>query len=110
MSCGTAQLSEKQAIELAENYVLKQGYTNSDLKIDSTSIQPDFTEQVMTRKGIIKLRYNSLKPQAAFQKKGLTKWTVGFQNTEDSTHFRMVQFSRKGKKIKMVHQSLKLID
>ena len=91
-SCGTYQLSEKDAVELAEKYVLENGYTESST---SDSVQVDYP------------RIHLLKPKAVFHKKGLRKWTVGFQNAHDTSRFKIVWIYRNGKKIKMVHQDLK---
>ena len=109
ISCGTARLTEIEAIKLAEKYVLENGYTDNELQIDSTIIQPDITEQVMDKKGVIQLRRNTLKPKAVFESKGLRRWTVGFQSIKDSTRFRIIRIYGNGKRIEMEHQDLKLV-
>ena len=108
ISCGTARLSEIQAIQLAENYVQEQGYTNKDVQKDSTTFDIGFTEQLMDLEGIQSMRFNTLKPKAAFHGKTFGKWTVGFRLIQDSTRFRVVNVSRNGKKIYLEHQDVKL--
>ena len=107
-SCGTSRLTENEAIRLAEKYVVEQGYTNRKVQIDTSKIEPDLVEQVMSSNGILQMRYNTLKPKAVFNSKGQRKWTVGFQNTQDSTRFSLVRIYRNGKRIEMEHQELKL--
>ena len=108
-SCGTARLTENEAILLAEKYILEQGFTDKKVQIDSTKVDPDYVEQIMSRKGILNMRYNTLKPKAVFHSKGLRRWTVGFQNKQDTTRFRILRIYRNGKKIQMEHQDLKLM-
>jgi len=108
ISCGTSRLTENEAIRLAEKYVAEQGYTDKKIQIDTAKIEPDIVEQVMLPSGILQMRYNTLKPKAVFNSKGQRKWTVGFQNTRDSTRFRIVRIYRNGKRIEMEHQDLQV--
>lgn len=98
-NCGTARLTKNDAVILAEKYILEQGFTNKKVQIDSTKVEPDFVEQIASRNGIISLRYNTLKPKAAFYSKGLRRWTVGFQMKLDTTRFRILRIYRNGKRI-----------
>ena len=107
MSCGTARLSKSEAIELAEKYVLEQGYTDKEIVIDSTQLDLDLFENRANKNGVLKLRHNTLEPAASFSSKGLRRWTVGFRNVRDTTRFRVVVIPRNGKKIRMEHQDLK---
>ncbi len=107
-SCGTSKLSENQAKELAENYIVKQGYMDKPVKVDSMDIKPDIVEKMIARKNVINLRRNTLKPDAVFASKGLRRWTVGFQNNRDSTRLRIVRIYQNGKRIEMEHQDLKI--
>ena len=108
-SCGTSRLSEKQAMELAERYVLEQGYTDKKAQVDSMNIVPDIVKKMVSRKNAIELRRNTLKPEAVFVSRGLRRWTVGFKSNLDSTRYRIVRIYRNGKIVEMEHQDLKIM-
>nr|WP_299341210.1 hypothetical protein [Allomuricauda sp.] len=106
--CGTSRLSEKQAMELAERYVLDHGYTDKEAKVDLFDIKPDIVEKMVPRKNALELRRNTLMPKAVFASRGLRRWTVGFKSNLDSTRYRIVRIYRNGKRIEMEHQDLKI--
>ncbi|MDC6367170.1 MULTISPECIES: hypothetical protein [Flavobacteriaceae] len=108
VSCSTNKISEEQAIRIAEKFIVQNGYTNSEIKIDTNQIAADFGETQMSKDRILELRYNTLEPHVSFKSKKMGKWTFGFRNSRDSSRYQLVKLSGNGKKIWVVHQDVKV--
>jgi hypothetical protein len=109
------KITEKEAIELAENFIKINGYTTfpadtAKLSYESLDIYEENKDNLLSR------RHNSLYPKAFCIKKSGLKYTVGFLRTSvDRTHLdslqrqtnlsgRVVIIDFQGKKVRMAHQ------
>lgn len=108
--CSAKRITDNQAAQIAEYFIIEQGYTNLPVKMDSTRIVPNFGEETMAKSGIIALRYNTLKPNAIFKRYKMGKWTFGFQSVQDSSRYRIVKLKENGKKIWIDHQDVKMLN
>jgi hypothetical protein len=105
-------LSEKQAIKLAEEFVQNNGYTS--LKPDKTKISYELFDENLDN--VLKQRYNTLQPKAFCISKRNDRYDIGFLSTsvninklsptekKSNLSGRAVSISFDGKKIKMEHK------
>lgn len=106
IGCSANKVSEEQAVRITENFIVHQGYTDAKIEIDTSLIVPDFREIHMSKSEILKLRFNTLEPNAVFKTKRMGRWTFGFRNTVDSSRYRVVKLRGDGKKIWIDHQDV----
>ncbi len=115
VSCASIQnLSKNQAIDIAENYVIEQGYSNKKIHLNKTKIDPDILDQYQTPEKIRELRYNLLNPKAVYSKKTENGWIIGFGYTKPvknefskkTKEGKGVMISENGKKVKMFHENI----
>lgn len=79
----TKVISEIEAISLAEEFIVKNGYTQTPA-IEKSKLTPELYDKLITFEQVIKLRHNSLKPKAyGLIKKRRTGsgWTIVFTRT-----------------------------
>jgi hypothetical protein len=79
----TKVISEIEAISLAEEFVVKNGYTQIPAA-EKSKLTPELYDKLITFEQVMKLRHNSLKPKAyGLIKKRRTGqgWTVVFTRT-----------------------------
>ena len=115
LSCGTTQnLNKNKAIEIAENYVLEQGYSDKKLDLNKVKIESDILDQYQTFDKIVELRHNLLYSKAIYSKKDENGWVVGFEYKNEKTNVIMngirfgkgVWISNNGKIIRMFHENI----
>ncbi|MBN8721570.1 MAG: hypothetical protein J0M03_01470 [Acidobacteria bacterium] len=79
----TKVVSETEAISLAEEFIVKNGYTQTPA-IEKSKLTPELYDKLITFEQVMKLRHNSLKPKAyGLIKKRRTGqgWTIVFTRT-----------------------------
>ena len=108
-------LTKDQAIELAEQFVADNGYTNLPAEKSKLSYEL-FDESTGNADSILKYRYNTLQPKAFCIHEGTDRWDIGFLSVSvDLTKLDSVQrqtnlsgraviVSKNGKEIKMAHK------
>ncbi len=114
-SCVSIQnLTKNQAIEIAENYVIEQGYSDKKIDLKKTEINYDILEQHHTPEKVAEVRHNLLSSQAVYSYKADKGWIIGFlyknekfNETRDGIRFgKGVWISENGKAIKMFHENI----
>lgn len=114
-SCAATQnLTKNQAIEIAESYVIEQGYCDKKIDLKKTEIDADILDQYQTPEKVAELRYNLLNPKSAYSKKAEHGWIIGFEykneklnEMHDGIRFgKGVWISENGKEIKMFHENI----
>src|SRR5690606_30227801 len=79
-SCASTQnLTENQAIEIAESYVIEQGYSDKKIDLKKTEIDSDILDQYQTPEKVAELRHNLLNSKAVYSKKTDNGWIIGFE-------------------------------
>lgn len=74
------QLTEVEAIALAEDFIVKNGYTNLP-PVEKDKITPELYDKLVTFETVMKLRHNSLQPKAyglIRNRRGVPGWTIIF--------------------------------
>lgn len=112
----TDPLTKEQAIELAEQFVIDNGYTN--LPADKSKLSYElFDSNENNVDSILKRRYNSLHPKAFCITERNNRWDIGFLSTGvdlsklDSIQFqsnltgRAIIVMRNGKEIRIAHKT-----
>lgn len=108
------EISRKEAITLAENYVLRQGYTNKKIDWRKEKIVFDANEFATDTAKLVQLRYNTLLPNAIGARtyvgeQNAIKWAVGFDQTVDEPNIgRTVIVDQWGTKIAMSAKKIQL--
>ncbi|WP_396152989.1 hypothetical protein [Flavobacterium sp.] len=107
-------LSKNQAIRIAENYVIEQGYSDKIIDLKKTKIDSEILDQYQTSEEIAKLRHNLLNSKAVYSKNTENGWIIGFKyKNEKFNEIRNgirfgkgVLISENGKVIKMFHENI----
>lgn len=112
----TDPLTKEQAIVLAEQFVIDNGYTN--LPADKSKLSYElFDSNENNVDSILKRRYNSLHPKAFCITERNNRWDIGFLSTGvdlsklDSIQFqsnltgRAIIVMRNGKEIRIAHKT-----
>lgn len=76
-------ISQTEAISLAEEFIVKNGYTQKPA-VEKSKLTPELYDKLITFEQVMKLRHNSLKPKAyGLIKKRRTGqgWTIVFERT-----------------------------
>ena len=114
-SCASTQnLTENQAIEIAESYVIEQGYSNKKINLKKTKIDSDILDQYKTLEKVAELRHNLLNSKAIYSKKTENGWIIVFEyknekfnEIQNEIRFgKSVLISENGKEIKMFHENI----
>ncbi|MCH4554119.1 hypothetical protein [Aestuariibaculum lutulentum] len=115
-SCASTQnLTKNQAIEIAESYVIEQGYSDKIIDLKKTKIDSDILDQYQTPEKIAELRHNLLNSKAVYSKKTENGWIIGFEyknekfnEIQDGIRFgKGVLILENGKEIKMFHENIR---
>jgi hypothetical protein len=105
-------LSEKEAIKLAEEFIQNNGYTS--LKPDKTKISFELFDENLDN--VLKQRYNTLQPKAFCISTNDNRYNIGFLSTsvnlkklspterKSNLSGRAVIVSLDGKEIRMAHK------
>ncbi len=115
VSCASTQnLTKNQIIEIAQKYMIEQGYAEKKLDLNKTRIDSDILDQYRTTKEIIESRYNLLNSKAVFLKKIENGWSIGFEYKNEK--FNRIEngirvgkglwISENGKEIRMFHENI----
>ena len=114
-SCASTQnLTKNQAIEIAESYMIEQGYSDKKIDLKKTEIDSDILDQFQTLEKTAELRYNLLKSKAIYSKRTENGWIIGFEyknekfnEIRDGIRFgKGVWISENKKEIKMIHENI----
>ena len=114
-SCVANQkITKKEAIGLAEKYVVEQGFTDKKPDLNTTQIDLDIVEAYLEIDRIVELRYNQLDDKAIYSKKIKEGWIIGFDYKErrqrkglkQMKEVKAVLISKNGKDISMIHENL----
>ncbi len=115
ISCGSTQnLLKNQVIEIAENYVIEQGYSDKKIDFNTINIDYDILDQYNTPEKIASLRYNTLNSKAVYSKKVENGWIIGFEyknekynEVQNGIRFgKGLWISENGKEIRMFHENI----
>ncbi len=99
-------LSEEEAISLAEDFIIKNGYTNLP-PVEREKITPELLDKLVSFELVMKLRHNSLQPKAygvIKKRPNSSGWTIIFTRTIgefDTKNGRGVSMDLKGENILM---------
>ncbi|KAF0247497.1 MAG: hypothetical protein FD167_3102 [bacterium] len=103
----TKLLSEEEAISLAEDFIIKNGYTNLP-PVERKKITPELLDKLVSFELVMKLRHNSLQPKAygvIKKRHNGSGWTIIFARTSgedfDPKNGRGVSMGLKGESILM---------
>jgi hypothetical protein len=117
--CSTRKITQQQAIEIAEQYVLTRGYTTVKVNLDSVRSSYDIMEVLgMSKEQIAEMRYNSLLPKAYKAYKHWGKWHVVFISNmtakynlpeRDYDVGRIVSMAKRGRRIYILHEEEEII-
>lgn len=114
-SCiSTQNMTEIRAFEIAENYVMEQGYSDKKMDLNKTKINFDVLDQYRTPEQVIEWRHNLLKPRAVYSNKVENGWIIGFEykNEKFNKIHEGIRFgkgvwvSENGKEIFMFHENI----
>jgi len=111
-SCASTQyLNKNKAIEIAERYILEQGYAEKKLNLKKTKIDADILDQYQTLEKIAELRHNLLYGKAVYSKQNGKIWVIGFKYKKDKSSKKPkegkgILISENGKKIQMFHENI----
>ena len=110
------EITEKQAIELAENFIKVNGYTK--FPADTSNVSFEFIyDHGQDIRSVLKKRHNTLHPDAFFITKDGEGWEVGFISTrvnlkkadslqiQDDPDCRAVTMNLQGTELRMAHKS-----
>jgi len=115
ISCASTQnLTKSNAIEIAENYIIKQGYAQTKIDLKKTEIDSDILDQYQTPEKVADLRHNLLNSKSVYSKKVENGWIIGFEykNTVNKEYSKKTRegkgilISEKGKRIQMFHENI----
>ena len=77
-------MSKNEAIRIAEQYVQKQGYSNTKLDVNSRSIDTLLVDKSLQwdAQDMQEARFNTLRPKSFYSKKVTEGWLIGFKYTK----------------------------
>ncbi|QQS30166.1 MAG: hypothetical protein IPM47_04235 [Sphingobacteriales bacterium] len=103
-------MSEQEAIALAEAFVAAQGYTGKQPDLSKVALQFEKNEYASDSAGVLKGRFNMLKPKATGARQyDQKKWLVGFEYTGNEENIaRAVTMDSIGSKIFMQSQDVRI--
>lgn len=109
------QLTKEQAIKLAEQFIIDNGYTN--LLADKSKLSYELFDQYENNvDGILKRRHNTLQPKAFCISNDKDRWVIGFLDTnvdlselnslqrQTNLSGRAVIVMKDGKEIRIAHK------
>ena len=115
ISCAsTHNLTKVKAMEIAENFIMEQGYSDKKLDLNKTKIDSDILDQYQEPEKIIELRHNLLNSKAVYSKKLESGWIIEFEYKQTETSVlsqktregKGILISENGKKINMFHENI----
>lgn len=103
-------ISKAAAVELAEKFIARNGYTKLPRDQISPKLDPESLEFGDSREKQLALRFNTLKPKAIGVKRGARKnkdgWSVAFDYVDggsNSSECRVVTMDENGKNLFVQH-------
>lgn len=111
----TDQITKEQAVKLAEQFIIDNGYTN--LPVDKSKLSYELFDQYENNvDSILKRRHNTLQPKAFCISEDKDRWDVGFLSTgvdlskldsiqrQTNLSGRAVIVMKDGKEIRIAHK------
>ena len=115
IGCASTQnLTNDQAIDIAEKYVVEQCYSDEIINLEKIKIDPDILDQYQTPEKVSELRHNLLDSKSVYSKKVEHGWIIGFKYKDEKFNeiINVIRFgkgvwvSENGKEIKMFHENI----
>jgi len=101
-------ISEKEAIQIAEEFVKVQGYTNVPASAPKEEIIFEFMD-IGKAEDILQYRRGTLNPQAVGARQEGSNWLVGFRYAKlkpERDTGRAVRMNRNGENPRIVHEDI----